>query len=59
MANVNNHGGRRQGAGRPPLNNGILQIRASREVIEVFRRAAAANGLSLGDFLAFLLHGFM
>ncbi len=59
MANNNNHGGRRQGSGRPSLNNGIIQIRANRQVIEMFRNAAAANGLSHGDFLRSLLHDYL
>lgn len=59
MANSNNHGGRRQGSGRPSLNNGIIQIRASRQVIETFRNAAAANGLSHGSFLEFLLRDYL
>ncbi len=48
-------GGKRAGAGRPPKGNGIIQIRADKRVIAIFKQRAEAAQLALGEYLRQLL----
>lgn len=52
------HGGRREGAGRPPERDALserLVIRLAPELLERVERAAAARGVSVPDYVRTLL----
>lgn len=56
MDKCNNHGGKREGAGRKSKGNEIMQIRISPDVAKRIRREAEERGCSLGDIIEQYIH---
>lgn len=55
MAENENHGGHRKGAGRPRQGNVMLRARVQPYVLEALKKRATQANLLLGDYLAKLI----